>query len=79
MYGIPPDGASLDEESIIDLFGSEFQQILAENLQEVRNGDREPKELEEIIVNNPSELPNPSKVEWIEEPFIKAQVITKAE
>ena len=49
MYGIPPDGASLDEESIIDLFGSEFQQILAENLQEVRNGDREPKELEEIM------------------------------
>ncbi len=37
------------------------------------------KELEELIVNNPSELPNPSKVEWIEEPYIKAQVITKAE
>ena len=49
MYGIPPDGASLDEESIVDLFGSEFQQILAENLQEVRNGDRKPKELEEIM------------------------------
>jgi len=37
------------------------------------------KELEEIIVNNPSELPDPSKVEWIEEPYIKAQVITKSE
>jgi hypothetical protein len=49
MYGISPDGASLDEESIIDLFGSEFQQILAENLKEVRNGDREPEELEEIM------------------------------
>ena len=49
MYGIPPDGASLDEESIVDLFGSEFQQILAENLQEVRNGDRKPEELEEIM------------------------------
>jgi hypothetical protein len=49
MYGIPPDGASLDEESIIDLFGSEFQQVLAENLNEVRNGDREPEELEEIM------------------------------
>jgi GTP-binding protein LepA len=37
------------------------------------------KELEELIVNNPSELPDPSKVEWIEEPYIKAQVITKSE
>ena len=37
------------------------------------------KELEEIIVNNPSELPDPSKIEWIEEPYISAQVITKSE
>jgi GTP-binding protein LepA len=37
------------------------------------------KELEEIIVNNPSELPDPSTVEWIEEPYIKAQIITKSE
>ena len=37
------------------------------------------KELEELIVNNPSELPDPSKMEWIEEPYIKAQVITKSE
>jgi GTP-binding protein LepA len=37
------------------------------------------KELEEIIVNNPSELPDPSNVEWIEEPYIKAQIITKSE
>ena len=34
---------------------------------------------ERIIVNNPSELPDPSIVEYIEEPFIKAQVITKSE
>ncbi|MCE3296579.1 MAG: lepA [Crocinitomicaceae bacterium] len=32
-----------------------------------------------IIVNNPSELPDPSGIERIEEPYIKAQVITKAE
>jgi GTP-binding protein LepA len=32
-----------------------------------------------IIVNNPSELPDPSSVEYIEEPYIKAQVITKSE
>jgi GTP-binding protein LepA len=33
----------------------------------------------EIIVNNPSELPDPSGMERIEEPYIKAQVITKSE
>ena len=37
------------------------------------------RDLEEIIVNNPSELPDPSKVDWIEEPYIKSQVITKSE
>lgn len=34
---------------------------------------------ERIIVNNPSELPDPAGVEYIEEPYIKAQVITKAD
>ena len=32
-----------------------------------------------IIVNNPSELPDPSGMEHIEEPYIRAQVITKSE
>lgn len=32
-----------------------------------------------FIVNNPSELPDPSGVDRIEEPYIKAQVITKTE
>ncbi|MGB0933199.1 MAG: translation elongation factor 4 [Lishizhenia sp.] len=32
-----------------------------------------------IIVNNPSELPDPAAMERLEEPFIKAQVITKSE
>ncbi|PWH84841.1 translation elongation factor 4 [Brumimicrobium oceani] len=31
------------------------------------------------IVNNPSDLPDPSTIETIEEPYIKAQVITKSE
>jgi GTP-binding protein LepA len=31
------------------------------------------------IVNNPSELPDPSTIHHIEEPYIKAQVITKSE
>jgi GTP-binding protein LepA len=32
---------------------------------------------ETFIVSNPSEMPDPSKLERIEEPFIKAQIITK--
>ena len=34
---------------------------------------------EVLIVNNPSELPEPSGMDKIEEPYIKAQVITKTE
>ncbi|PST83006.1 elongation factor 4 [Pedobacter yulinensis] len=34
---------------------------------------------DEIIVNNPSDLPDPSKMEYVEEPYIKANIITKAE
>lgn len=32
---------------------------------------------EKIIVNNPAQMPDPSRIERIEEPFIKAQIITK--
>jgi GTP-binding protein LepA len=38
---------------------------------------RDPEEA--IIVNNPSELPDPASMEYMEEPYIKAQVITKSE
>jgi GTP-binding protein LepA len=34
---------------------------------------------EEIIVNNPSDLPDPSKLDRVEEPYIRAQVITKSD
>ena len=34
---------------------------------------------ETIIVNNPTQMPDPSRIEKIEEPFIKAQIITKPE
>lgn len=34
---------------------------------------------EKIIVNNPTEFPDPVKVDHIDEPFIKAQIITKPE
>ncbi len=30
-----------------------------------------------IVVNNPSEMPDPSSIDRIEEPFIRAQIITK--
>lgn len=32
-----------------------------------------------VLVNNPSDLPDPSRLDRVEEPFIKASVITKAE
>ncbi|GIV42695.1 MAG: elongation factor 4 [Vicingaceae bacterium] len=32
-----------------------------------------------VIVNNPSQFPDPSKLDRIEEPFIRAQIITKSE
>jgi GTP-binding protein LepA len=34
---------------------------------------------EKIVVNNPTQMPDPSRIEKIEEPFIKAQIITKPE
>ena len=38
---------------------------------------KEPETL--MIVNNPSDLPEPSKLDRVEEPFIKASIITKAD
>jgi GTP-binding protein LepA len=32
-----------------------------------------------LEVNNPSDLPDPSKLEFVEEPYIKANIITKSE
>ncbi len=34
---------------------------------------------EEITVNAPSEMPEPNYIDRIEEPFIKAQIITKSD
>lgn len=34
---------------------------------------------EKVVVNNPSDLPEPSKLDYVEEPYIKASIITKAE
>ncbi len=32
---------------------------------------------DKVIVNNPTEMPDPSRIDRIEEPYIKAQIITK--
>lgn len=37
------------------------------------------KNNEMFVVNNPSELPDPSKLDYVEEPYIKAQIITKSD
>lgn len=34
---------------------------------------------EVTVVNNPSDLPDPAKIDYIEEPYIKANIITKSE
>ncbi|MBE5319272.1 elongation factor 4 [Pedobacter sp. MR2016-19] len=34
---------------------------------------------DEFIVNNPSDLPDPSKLDSVEEPYIKANIITKSD
>jgi len=32
-----------------------------------------------LVVNNPSDMPGPNELDYIEEPFIRAQIITKSE
>jgi len=39
--------------------------------------NKNPKEI--LLVNNPSDLPEPSKLNRVEEPFIKATIITKSD
>ena len=39
--------------------------------------NKEPDKL--VLVNNPSDLPDPSKLNRVEEPYIKASIITKAD
>lgn len=40
---------------------------------------REKNELKKIVVDNPSEMPNPGTVEAVYEPFIKASIITPSD
>lgn len=51
MYGIEPDGATLNEDTLITLLGSGFKQRLDEGITEVRNGNLTPDELENYIID----------------------------
>jgi len=71
VYGIQPEGATLDEKTLTNLFGEEFGTLLQESIEEVRDGDTTPKELKawladrmEIDMENNTilfkqEFPNP--------------------
>jgi GTP-binding protein LepA len=67
----------LHMEIIQERLEREFNMVVITTVPNVSYNVFLKKELKEIVVNNPSELPEPSKLEWIEEPYIKAQVITK--
>ena len=69
----------LHMEIIQERLEREFNMVVITTVPNVSYNVFLKKELKQIVVNNPSELPNPSKLEWIEEPYIKAQVITKTE
>jgi len=69
----------LHMEIIQERLEREFNMVVITTVPNVSYKVYMKKELEEVIVNNPSELPDPSKTEWIEEPYISAQIITKSE
>ena len=51
VYGIKPNGAVLNEENLTTLFGSKFEQLLSEQIKEVRDGTKEPKDIEDWMAN----------------------------
>ena len=51
VYGIKPDGAVLNEENLTSLFGSKFQQLLSEQLKEVRDGTKETQDLQDFMAD----------------------------
>ena len=69
----------LHMEIIQERLEREFNMVVITTVPNVSYNVFLKKELKEIVVNNPSELPETSKLEWIEEPYIKAQVITKTD
>ena len=69
----------LHMEIIQERLEREFNMVVITTVPNVSYNVFLKKELKQIVVNNPSELPDPSKLDWIEEPYIKAQVITKTD
>ena len=70
----------LHMEIIQERLEREFNMTVITTVPNVSYHSYSKKNPDEIkIVNNPSELPEPSTMDRIEEPFIKAQVITKSE
>jgi len=51
VYGIQPEGATLDEDTLTKLFGSQFGTLLAENIEEVRAGTKTPVELKSFLAD----------------------------
>ena len=50
-YGIKPDGAILNEKTLITLLGSNFENTLNETIKEVRDGNASKEDLDEVIEN----------------------------
>ena len=50
-YGIKPEGAVLNEETLITLLGSNFEKTLNETIKEVRDGNASREDLNEVIEN----------------------------
>lgn len=67
----------LDREFDMDVITTVPNVSYIVNLHKKRK--KEVDESDQIIVNNPSELPDPSYIESVEEPYINANIITKAD
>lgn len=52
LYGIKPDGAVLNEETLNTLLGTEFKEKLNETIQEVRQGTATPEDLNNVIAKS---------------------------
>ena len=68
----------LHMEIIQERLEREFQMTVITTVPNVSYFSYDKKGLK-LLVNNPSDLPDPSKIEKVEEPYISAQIITKAE
>jgi len=51
VFGTKPDGSVMKEDTIKDLFGSQLSDMLTENLNEVKSGNKKPEELENFMAD----------------------------